>query len=182
MRDRSVAHRTSPSLAGVALFGVLLGLTAAAPSAAGEDRALSLKVDVQGEDGERVSFSISSSGLAGLISHADFDLDCEGADDRQTRRMMALLAEKGEGAIFRGEDDDGDPLVGRRRAGQLLVESRDDDGDRAEIEMPWPLAECLLLGREPEGGLRRALARGDLELRIDARDEGGRVRISIGGD
>lgn len=182
MRDRSVSDRTSPSLVSVALFAVVLGLAAAAPSAGEDERALSLKVEVEGEDGERVSFSISSSGLAGLISRADFDLDCEGADDRQTRRMMVLLAEKGEGAIYRGEDDDGDPLVGRRRGGQLHIESRDDDGERAEIEMPWPLAECLLLGREPEGGLRRALDRGDLELRIDARDEGGRVRISIGGD
>jgi hypothetical protein len=182
MRDRSVSNRTSRSLAATAVLGVALGLSGAAPSAGGDERALSLRVDVQGEDGERVSFSISSSGLAGLISRADFDLDCEGADDRQTRRMMALLDEKGDGAIYRGEDDDGDPLVGRRRGGRLLIESRDDDGERAEIEMPWPLAECLLLGREPEGGLRRALARGDLEFRIDARDEGGRVRISIGDD
>lgn len=161
---------------------VLLTAVSAAPAEArrGGDRNPSLRVEIRDADGDRIRFAVSSEWLGGLIDGTDLDFDCDGADDAGLARMMIELERAGEGAAWRGVDEEGDPLHGRRHGGQLTFESRDRDGERAELEMPWPLARCLLGGREPEGGLRRALAQGDLEFRLVVRDGGGdQIRISL---
>jgi hypothetical protein len=151
------------------------------PGAAGADEAGergTLHIQVRGDDGERVDLELSHAGLAGILALADFE--CEGEDDPKVRALMRELDRGGEGAVERTTNEDGDRIVARRRAGMLRIESRDEDGERGEVEMPWPLAECLLLGREPEGGLARALADGELRLELVARDGDGRVSLKIG--
>lgn len=159
----------------------LLTATLAAPAEArrGADRDPSLRVEIRDGDGDRISFAVSSEWLGGLIDGTHLDLDCDGTDDAGLARMMTELERDGEGAAWRGVDEDGDALYGRRHGGQLTFESRDEGDERTELEMPWPLARCLLGGREPEGGLRRALASGDLDFRLVVRDGGDQVRISL---
>jgi hypothetical protein len=94
--------------------------------------------------------------------------------------MMQSLAGQGEGGVYRFVDeDDGDQVVARRSRGALKIESTGGDGERAVVEMPWEVAQCLMLGVEPPGDLGRRIARGDARLRVDVRDRDGRVRVSL---
>jgi hypothetical protein len=159
-------------------LGLLLPVAAAAhdPGDHHDDHA-TLKVHVEGDDGESVHFELGSGWLGALISAVDIECDAEG--DADTRRMMKSLREQGEGGLYRFEDDDGDDVVARRRKGQLRIETREDDGERAVVEMPWEVAECLLLGVDPPGDLGHRIAAGDVQMKIDVRDGDGRVRISL---
>jgi hypothetical protein len=144
--------------------------------ALGDDRP-TFRLDVRGDDGERIEIEVAASWLATLVRHST--LDCDASGDRRTRRMAEELDRRGEGAVYEFEDGDGDRVVSRRSRGRLVLETFDDDGDRAVVEMPWALAECLMLGREPDGGLGRWLADQGLSVRVDEGDGGGRVRISF---
>ncbi|HSM13380.1 MAG TPA: hypothetical protein VLA66_04875 [Thermoanaerobaculia bacterium] len=159
-------------------LGLALPVAAAAhdPGESHEDHA-TLKVHVEGEDGESVHFELGSGWLGALISAVDIECDAEG--DAETRRMMKSLREQGEGGFYRFEDDDGDDVVARRRKGQLRIETREEDGERAVVEMPWEVAECLLLGVDPPGDLGRRIAAGEAATKSDVRDGDGRVRISL---
>jgi len=161
-------HRWIP--AALALF-----LAAPAVSLADSDSHLRLRID--GEDGGQINLDLSSSWLSSLLAAAD--ITCDGSDDRQTRRMARELSRRGEGGVYEYRDHDGDRIVARRSRGQLILETRHRDGDRGVVELPWVLAECTMLGREPEGGLGRYLQREGLSLRIDARDGDGRVRLTF---
>lgn len=144
-----------------------------------DERSATFRVEVRDADGSQLSLAMPTGWLNGFLAGTDIDLDCDGSDDRGVAAMMRALEREGEGAVWNGTDDDGDPLHGRRKVGQLVLESRDEDGETARIEMPWPLAHCLLGGIGPAGGLEQALTRGDLEFRIDVRDgDGSEVRIA----
>jgi hypothetical protein len=122
--------------------------------------------------------STSTSRSAGWRRSSTADLECDADTDRETRRMARSLDRQGEGGVYEFEDDDGDQVVARRVKGALKIESRDNDGETAKVEMPWPLAECLFLGREPHGGLSRALGDGDFKVRVESSD-GDRVSIDV---
>ena len=141
------------------------------------DPGAKFELEVEGEDGEQVRVAVATGWLSALVRHSS--IDCDGSDDRRTRRMATELDRRGEGGVYEFEDRDGNRVVARRSRGRLILEEVDDDGDRAVVEMPWVLAECLMLGREPAGGLAEWLAEEGFSLRIDARDGEGRVRISF---
>lgn len=147
------------------------------PAALAADSGPSFKLEVDGDDGERVRLELSAGWLSALVRHAT--IDCEASDDRRTRRMAEALDRGGEGSVYEFENRDGDEVVARRTRGQLVLETRDRGGDHAVVEMPWRLAECWMLGREPAGGFARWLADEGLSLRVDSRDGEDRVRISL---
>lgn len=144
--------------------------------AAASDSRPNLRLHITSDDGDRVDIDLSVGWLASLLDWAD--VDCDADTDRDTRKMAQSLDRQGDGSRYEFVDDDGDVVVARRESGVLLLDTRDDDGEVAHVEIPWPLAECLFLGREPKEGLGRALVRDGLRIRVDG-DDGERVRISI---
>jgi len=162
------------------VLALALPLAAAAhdPHGKGKDDHATLRVDVEDEDGTRVHFELGSGWLGALISAVD--IECDADSDARTRKMMRSLRRQGEGGVYRFRDEDGDDILARRRMGQLRIETRDaDDGERAVVEMPWEVAECLISGIDPPGDLGRRIAEGDARMKIDVRDGDGRVRISL---
>jgi hypothetical protein len=173
-RPRSLA----PALAAGAV--VLGSLAFVAPALAGDEKGSppSLKILVEGEDGSRVKVDLGAGWLAAIVDAAE--IECEAESHGQSRAMMESLAGQGEGGVYRFVDeDDGDQVVARRSRGALKIESTGREGDLAVVEMPWDVAECLMMGVDPPGDLGRRIARGDAKLRLDVRDRDGRVRISL---
>jgi hypothetical protein len=160
---------------------ILLAASVAAalvsPVPAVADSASTFKLEVRGDDGEHVKLELAAGWLSALLRHST--IECDGSDDRRTHRMAEALDRRGEGAVYEFESRNGDRVVSRRSRGRLILETFEDDGDRAVVEMPWVLAECWLLGREPAGGLARWMADEGVSLRIDGRDGRGRVRIAF---
>ncbi len=165
----------------LALAGALtlFAAPAGAAGAAGSDPAkASLHLSVQGDDGENVDLHLSSGWLGAMVSAAT--LECDGDADADSRRMMRSLREQGEGGVWKERDGDGDLVLARRSKGMLKIETEGDDGDRAYVEMPWEVAECLMLGVSPGGDLGRRIAKGDAKFRIQVDDhDGGTVRFAI---
>jgi hypothetical protein len=155
-------------------------VVAAAALTAGVGRAAdvpALRVDIHGESGASIQLNLPLDRLADWVPGARASLSCEGAHDRDTRRLMEVLERSGENSSYRFEDDDG-VVIARRSGGQLLLE-KTDDGDRGRVEMPWLLAECFLGGRPVQAEVRDLLGHGH-RLLVDIRgDDGGRVRISV---
>jgi hypothetical protein len=175
--NRSALTSIATIAAIAAVAAVALALSPTAAFAHDPDSAPRLEVHVDGEDGTNFDLSIGAGWIAGLID--SLDVECEVATDADTRRMARHLDRKGEGARFRFVDDDGDDVLAIRRAGMLRIETSEKNGESALVELPWPLAECFLLGREPAGGVGRLLLDSGLKLKVDARDGDGRVRVSI---
>lgn len=161
----------------VACFGAAALL--AAPALAGDQKtdAPDLDIRVEGADGGAVHLSFSGDWLGGLIE--SLHVSCRVDADRRTRAMMESLDAGGEGAVYEFTEDDGDRVVARRLRGLLVLETRERDGDRATVEMPWPTARCLLQGVAPEGDLGHRVAEGKARLRLDVSDHDGRVRIRL---
>lgn len=163
------------------LLALLAAATAlvAAPLLGGESKPAdpTLEIRVEGDDGASVRLSLSTGWLAGLID--EIHIECKTESDARTRETMASLDAAGEGAVREYVEDDGDRVVARRTRGQLVLETRERDGGRATVEMPWAAARCLMLGIEPDGDLGRRIASGEARLRLDVRDHGDRVRVRL---
>jgi hypothetical protein len=147
------------------------------PLAAAAAEEARLRVDIVGEDGAQVHLDLSAGWLKGWLEFAD--IDCKAEVDAPTRAMAASLAAQGEGGFYEFDQADGDHVLARRARGELRLEVRDDDRERSVVEMPWTLAECWLLGREPRGGLGRVLARDGLHVRVESHDGADRLRLSL---
>lgn len=168
-----IAARTARPLAFALLAASTLALSA--PAVADEDGS-TFRLRITGSDGDRVDLDLSLGWIASLVDWAD--VECDADTDADTRRMARSLDRQGEGGVYEFEDDDGDEVVARRVKGSLRIESRERKGETAKVEMPWPLAECLFLGREPKGGLAGALRSGDFRVRVEGSD-GGKVSIDV---
>lgn len=158
----------------LAALAAALTLIPAAAFASGDGSTFHLHVD--SDDGDKVDIDLSLGWLATFVDWAD--IECDADTDADTRRMARSLDRQGERGVYEFEDDDGDQVVARRVGGRLKIESRDDDGELSKVEMPWPLAECLFLGREPKGGLGRALSKGDFRIHVQS-DDGDRVTVDV---
>jgi hypothetical protein len=162
----------------VVLAGILGTPAARAGDDAAKDGEARLKIQVEGEDGSSVRLDIGAGWLAGLIESVD--VECESEAEGDERAMMLSMRCLGVGGVYRyREDDEGDDVVARRSRGALKIESTDRDGERSTVEMPWEVAECLMMGVDPPGDLGRRIARGEARMRLDLRDGDGRVRISL---
>lgn len=177
--------RSTPTPAGARLalaLGAALLILPAGAGAAGdpppEGGKGALHLEVRGDDGDNVDLHLSSGWLGALISTAR--IDCDADSDGDARRMMESLREQGEGGVWKDRERDGDQVLARRAKGMLKIQSTDGDGDRSYVEMPWEVAECLMLGVEPPGDLGRRLARGEAKFRIQVDDrDGGTVRFAL---
>ncbi len=151
------------------LFTIALFLLATSLFAGKKDKELS--VQIEGEDGVSLSFSISAGFVEGLLEGlAGADLDCDVTTDRDTRAMLEHLDHHGEGAKYRFHDDDGKLIKARRRRGQLDLDIVERGEEDAHVSLPWAIAECMLGHR--------------VELSADARaelvfEDEGAVRIRV---
>lgn len=182
-------RRTAPGRAGLALSFILAAPLALAATAAGAaDRAApspgeapaSLHIQVRGDDGEDVDLRLSSGWLGALIRGATIECDADSHSDGDGRRMMESLRAQGEGGVWKERGRDGDEVLARRTRGLLKIRSAERGGDQAEIEMPWELAECLMLGVVPGGDLGGRIARGEAKFSVHLEDDdGSTVRLAI---
>ena len=171
--------RLRPAASRLAAVAACAAALILAPAAAFGDDGARFRLHISGDDGDKVDLDLSLGWVAALADWAD--VECDADTDRETRRMAQSLDRQGEGGVYEFDDDDGDHVVARRVRGTLRIESREKRGDLAKVEIPWPLAECLMLGREPAGGLARALEKGDFRVRIEGGD-GGKVTIDVDDD
>ena len=161
-------------LAALVAFAAALLLSPAVAHA--DDDKSNLRLHIKGEDGGKLDLDLSLGWLASLVDWAD--IECDTQTDRQTRRMAQSLDRQGEGGVYEFENQDGDDVVARRVKSTLRIESREEHGELSTVEMPWPLAECLFLGREPRGGLAKALADGNFKVRIESSD-GSKISVDV---
>lgn len=153
---------------------------AAVPALAGEASKAEparFSLHVESAEGDEVRIEASSGWLGALIASAG--IECADDGDPRARAMMEDLRRQGEGGYHRYRDEDGDVVIGRRSRGALKLETRDDDGDRSIVEMPWEVAECLMLGIDPLGDLGRRIARGEAKFSIDVRESEGGDRVTL---
>lgn len=146
-----------------------------APAAFADDQG-KVTLQIQTDEGTKISLETGAAGLRSLIAGAE--VRCDTDRDPETRRMMASLDRQGEGGVYRGEED-GESYVARRRDGSMRIEKNQGDGGKTVIEMPWEVARCLMEGIQPAGGLGRRLARGEAKLRLEASGEGGSFSIRL---
>ena len=145
---------------------------------AGRTEPAKFSLHVESAEGDEVRIEASSGWLGALISSVD--VECDADSDPRTRAMMEDLRRQGEGGFHRYRDEeDGERVTGRRARGSLKLETRGDDGDLAVVEMPWEVAECLMMGVEPPGDLGRRVAAGDAKLSIDVREGDGGDRVTL---
>jgi len=160
-------RRPSLAIAALALFA-LPAVTAAKDSG-------SFRLIVDGKDGGHLDLQLPTGWLTDLIASSSFE--CRTDSDAEARKLATSLESQGEGGVYTWTDEHGREAVARRSRGQLKVDVEEEHGKHSVLEMPWPLAECLLLGREPDGGLGKALGRGGVHIKIEGDDDGGLVRI-----
>ncbi len=159
--------------AALALLAIL-----APPPALADSPTLRIQVsDRQGEN--NVDLTLGGGFVAGLMrAFAPAHLDCDGDHDPALRALMAQLERDGDGARGSARAEDGDLVRAHRHDGLLELEITGEDGDDAELTLPWTLAQCFFTGGElPTRELARALERG--ELRIEAHDADDDVRITL---
>lgn len=155
-------------------------LTATLLSAAPALAAPSVRVDVRSEDGDGVHLSFGSGMVAGLVrAFAPISIDCDEdrTDDPKVRELYLALDRAGEPS--RGTLDKGDEyLDARREHGKLFLRVTDDDGEVADITLPWTIARCVLGGeRISRGELAGAIESGDFSLHVVDGDEVVDIRI-----
>lgn len=151
------------------LLTVTLLLLATAVFAGKSDKELSIQME--GDDGSSISFSISSGFVNGILEGlAGVDADCDVTTDADTRAMLEHLDRRGEGSKYRFRNDDGQRIKASRRSGQLELDIVKGGGKNARVSLPWAVAECML-------GRRVELSR-EARAQLDVEDEGV-IRIRI---
>ena len=153
----------------IALAVGLLILLPAMIASAEEHKSLS--VQIEGEDGSSLSFSISAGLVDGLIEGlTDKEIECDGRIDADIRRMLEHLDRRGNGSKYTLKRADGQVIKGRHRDNQLILEIHEPEASDAEITLPWRVAECML-GKEVT-----TLSDDRLELKIE---QDGLVRVRV---
>jgi hypothetical protein len=139
-----------------------------------------VKIDVRSEDGDRVHLSFGSGMVAGLVrALAPISIDCDEdrTDEPKVRELYLALDRAGEPS--RGTLDNGDEFLDARRDhGKLHLRVTDDDGEVADLTMPWAIARCVLGGeRISRGELAHAIESGDFSLHVVDGDDVVRIEI-----
>lgn len=157
-------------------YGVSLILAAvllvAAPSLADDDRK-GMTIDIENEDGENISITVSSNMVDGIIKGlSESDINCDEDDlEPETEAMLRHLDRKGEGSKYSYTNDEGALIKARRRKGQWEMEVVKSGEKNTVISMPWGMAECML-GRD----VPAYSGKDDLEFKIE-QDGGVSIRI-----
>jgi hypothetical protein len=141
-------------------------LAVTGPVVAGE-KTKTLSVEIDGAEGEALSFSISGDFVSGIVEGlAGKELDCGGDLESDTIAMLHHLDRRGEGSRYTLERED-EVIKARRRKGQLELTIHEDGQKKSEISMPWSIAACMM---GDETALKTA--KGDGTLRFEVEDEG----------
>lgn len=149
-----------------------LALLTAVPSAAGEE-ARRLSIEIGGPQQESLSINLSGALVGTLFDKLlGADLQCEGELDPEVEAMLTHLQRRGEGSRYTLRED-GKKVRARRRHGQLELIVRERGEKKAEISLPWTLAECMLGN---PGALARHGRGGHFELELEDR---GYLRIRL---
>lgn len=131
-----------------------------------------MTVDLEDAAGERLSISISSDIVEGIIQGlSESDIECETTTDKETLAMLQHLDRKGPGSKYSFTNDEGKQVHARRRKGQWEMEIVKEGENSTIISMPWAMAECML-GRD----VAAYRGRDELEFKIE-KDGGVRIRI-----
>ena len=155
-------YRTMTLLAAVSILAV--------PSYA--DKNKDMTIDIEGEDGQNISLTISSNLVDGIIKGlSENDMECDTTTDKETLAMLQHLDRKGEGSKYSFTNDEGEVVKARRRKGQWEMEVVKDDENNTIISMPWGVAECML-GRD----VPAYKGKDEFEFKIE-QDGGLRIRI-----
>jgi hypothetical protein len=142
----------------------------AVPSHADENK--DMTIDIEGEDGQNISLTISSNLVDGIIEGlSENDMQCDTTTDKETLAMLQHLDRKGEGSKYSFTNDEGEVVKARRRKGQWEMEVVKEDANNTIISMPWGVGECML-GRD----VPAYKGRDELEFKIE-QDGGLRIRI-----
>jgi hypothetical protein len=140
------------------------------PSHADENK--DMTIDIEGEDGQNISLTISSNLVDGIIEGlSENDMQCDTTTDKETLAMLQHLDRKGEGSKYSFTNDEGEVVKARRRKGQWEMEVVKEDANNTIISMPWGVGECML-GRD----VPAYKGRDELEFKIE-QDGGLRIRI-----
>jgi len=143
----------------------------AGPSFAG-DKHKDMTIDIEGEDGENISITLSSGLVDGIIEgQSDSDMECDVTSDKETLAMLQHLDRKGEGSRYTFTNEEGEEIKARRRNGQLEMEIVKSGDNNTIISMPWSMGECMM-GRDVP------IRRGKDKLVFKVEKDGG-VRIRI---
>jgi hypothetical protein len=150
----------------------LASLLAVAPLAAGDERK-GMTIDIENDEGENISITISSNMVDGIIKGlAENDINCDDSDlDPETQKMLEHLDRKGEGSKYSFTNEEGQLVKARRRKGQWEMTVVKDGEKDTVISMPWGMAECML-GRD----VPAYRGKDDLEFKIE-QDGGVSIRI-----
>lgn len=161
----------------VAPLAALLLSTAVPALAWDGDAEPQMTVKVRDASGEGMTLSLGGNWLARLgAAIADESMHCNGADtSAEMRRALERLDRGGEGTRETFTDDDGDRVRVRRYRGQLELNVKESDGDKADVTLPWAAAECML-GRPVK--LHDMLGHDGLVLHVDDH-EGGEVKVEV---
>ena len=86
-----------------------------------------------------------------LLAGADgaFTLTCDTSSEADTRRMISALQRKGSRGSWESHDDDG-RVSASRRGDRFRLRVWEDGSKKFDLQMPWPVAECLFGGRNGE--------------------------------
>lgn len=143
-----------------------------APAFAADDRK-GMTIDIENEDGENISITVSSETVDGIIEGlSENPMTCDDDDlEPETRTMLEHLDRKGEGSKYSYTNDEGALVKARRRKGQWEMEVVKSGEKNTVISMPWGMAECML-GRD----VPAYSGKDDLEFKIQ-QDGGVSIRI-----
>jgi len=146
-------------------------LLMASPVFAG-DKHKDMTIDIENEDGENISITISSGLVEGIIEGlAENEMDCDVTSSKETLAMLQHLDRGGEGSKYSYLNDEGELIKARRRKGQLEMEVENSGEKNTIISMPWAMGECMM-GRDV------AAYKGKDKLEFKVEQDGG-IRIRI---
>lgn len=145
-------------------------LVAGAVPAVAKDRKVTL--DLEDAEGDGISLTLSGRWLEeAVLDSIGESIDCDGTDDRQTRRMLEHLRAEGEGSSYTMRDGD-ETTRARRRNGKLELRKYEKGEAPTRVVMPWAMGECMLGNPVPmrklgDGFEMRIEKDGELSLTID---------------
>lgn len=162
-----MSHR--PILTALALLALMLPMVGAGSALAAEGK---VTIDLGDVEADGISLSLSGKWLSeALRDSIGESIECDGTDDRDTRKMLLHLRENGEGSRYTMRDGE-ETTRARRRKGKLELRKFEEGEKPTLVVMPWALGECMLGNPRPMralgDGFEMTIEKdGELSLRIE---------------
>ncbi len=137
--------------------------------AAAKERSLTLDFGDSKDGG--ISINLSGDWLAeALLEAVTESIDCDAESDRDVRKMLLHLRQRGEGSSYTMRDED-EVTKAYRRKGKLELHKFEPGEKPTRVVLPWAMGECMLGNPQP----LRKLA-GDFEMTIE---KDGEIKLQI---